>query len=176
MIPLIFIEYLLWKYHLKNLIIRKRRWHAILKMFFDNFKWYVKLNRLMGTLNSYWKKKPKYPRNYYNSIVFRKRKKLKRGFFFRWERFRNLYVKMAPLGSYYYWYGHLNKKKFYMCYYKFFFISIYKTKYYKYLVLLYIILILYIYRKFKLDVMYSSLKKIQYIRLLEIYNNIIRLK
>jgi hypothetical protein len=52
-------------------------------MFFDNFKWYVKLNKIIGGFNSYHKRKMRYPRAYYHSILFRKRKKLKKGFFFR---------------------------------------------------------------------------------------------
>jgi hypothetical protein len=170
MIPMIFCEFLLWKYHLRGLIIKKRRAFVILKMFFDNFRWYVKLNKIVGGFNSYHKRKMKYPRAYYHSILFRKRKKLKKGFFFRWDRFRNLYVKMAPLGSYYYWYEHLNKKKAYMCNYKFFFNSIYKTKYYKFIISIYLIFIWFLYRKLKVDTTYTKFKKINFFNILEIYN------
>jgi hypothetical protein len=83
---------------------------------------------------------------------------------------------MAPLGTYYYWYEHLNKMQTYMCFYKFFFNSIYKTKYYKFLVLIYLFFIWYFYRKLKFDLMYSEFRNIKYIRILEIYNFIFRLK
>jgi len=85
---------------------------------------------------------------------------------------------MAPLGTYYYWLGHLNIIKFYMSSYKFFFNSVYQSIYYIYIILFYLFLVLFIYFKAKNNIFIFNIKtkNIIYQNLLDIYNNSFKLK
>jgi hypothetical protein len=62
--------------------MKKRRLIIIIKLFLDNFKAYIKLNRLIGSRNVYSMHKTKAPKNFYNLSTLRKKKKNKKGLFF----------------------------------------------------------------------------------------------
>ena len=119
-----------------------------LKIFLDNFKIYVKLVKLLGDQVFNNRFKSRYIKNNLGSYIYRKKKKLKIHQFFKWDRLLNLYIKMSSMGSYYYWFSHINKWHYYICYYKYFFNSIYKTFYIKYFILFYLILCFVIYKKY----------------------------
>lgn len=54
------------RYHLKGHIRIKRRYFLLLKVCFNNFKFYVQLSKLIGLNNYYTSQKKKLPRNYLN--------------------------------------------------------------------------------------------------------------
>jgi len=140
--------------------MKKRRLVILLKIFLDNFKFYIKLNRFIGDLNSYFHKKMKIPRNYHSSILFRKKKRVKRGFFFKWDRFRSLYVKLSPLGTYYYWFARINKLTYYISFYKFFFNTIFKSFYLKNIIILYLVLLSILYflnKKYNNNIIFNTI-------------------
>jgi hypothetical protein len=102
LIPLFFIEYILYRYHLRGHILKKRKLMIFLKIFLDNFKIYVKLVKLLGDQAFCRKFKVKHLKNNLSSYIYRKKRRLKKSFFFKWDRLQHLYIRMSPLGSYYY--------------------------------------------------------------------------
>lgn len=73
LIPYFFFEYILIKYHLKGHLRNKRKLIIFFKLFFDNFKIYIKLFKFVGD-GIYNKYKVRYPKNYYNTVTLRKKK------------------------------------------------------------------------------------------------------
>lgn len=71
------------RYHLKGHIRIKRRYFLLLKVCLNNFKFYVQLSKLIGLNNYYTSHKKKLPRNYLNGSRYRRKRKLKLGFFFK---------------------------------------------------------------------------------------------
>ena len=147
LIPIFFIEYFLYRYHLRGHILKKRKLVVLLKVFLDNFKIYVKLVKLLGDQVFNHKLKSKYVRNNLNSYIYHKKRKLRKDYFFKWDRLNNLYLRMSPLGSYYYWFSRIDKWHYFICYYKYFFNSIYKSYYIKYFSFLYLFICFIFYKK-----------------------------
>jgi hypothetical protein len=148
LVPLFFFEYIIYRYHLRGHVLKKRKLIILCKIFLDNFKLYIKLFKLLGEQTLYHKQKSKYIRNYLNTQLYRKKKKM-RGLFFKWERYNDLYLRMSPMGSYYYWFAHINKWHYFICYYKYFFNSIFKCYYIKYFNFIFLILLFFIFKKYK---------------------------
>jgi len=148
LIPLFFIEYLLFRYNLRGHVLKKYKVFIYLKVFFDNFKVYVKIIKLFGDQVFYRKFKSRYVRNDLSWHIGRKKKKLRNNFFFKWDRLNNIYLRMSPLGSYYYWFAHINKWHYFICYYKYFFNTIYKSCYIKYFSIFYFLLCYLVFRRF----------------------------
>lgn len=146
MIPWLFIEYILWKLHWRGTLTKKRRFVILLKLFVDNFKCLIKLNCLIGSRNVFTKFKLRAGKNYYNHNLITRRKRIRCGFLFKWDRFKNLYVKLSPLGPYYYWFAQIDKVKYYIDCNKFFFNTIYFSIYYSYIIPLYVFCIYYLYK------------------------------
>jgi hypothetical protein len=69
--------------HLRGHILKKRRFVIITKLLLDNFKFYIKFNKVIGDLNVYSRRKLRIPKHYNSSFLIRKKKKIKRGFFFK---------------------------------------------------------------------------------------------
>ena len=90
------------RYHLKGHIRIKRQYFLFLKVFLNNFKFYVQLSKLIGLNNYYTSHKKKLPRNYQNGTRYRRKRKLKLGYFFKWDRFSNTLVRLSSLGNYFY--------------------------------------------------------------------------
>jgi hypothetical protein len=70
------------RYHLKGHLRAKRKLIIFIKLFLDNFKMYIKFFKLIGE-GIYTNHKVRYPKNYYNTQLIRKKKKLKFGYFFK---------------------------------------------------------------------------------------------
>jgi hypothetical protein len=148
LIPLFFIEYILYRYHLRGHITKKYKLIILSKVFLDNFKNYVKLVKLLGDQVFHHKFKSRYVRNNLNSYLYRRKRKVRKNYFFKWDRLNRLYLRMSPLGSYYYWFSHINKWHYFICYYKYFFNSIYKSYYIKYFSFIYLLLCYIIYKRY----------------------------
>lgn len=82
--------------------MKRRRFFMMIRLFLDNFKFMIKLNRFVGSRSVYTKRKMKAPRTYYNYNIIRRKKHIRRGYFFRFDRFKRLYCHLSPMGSYYY--------------------------------------------------------------------------
>jgi len=61
------------RYHLKGHIRIKRKYFLFFKLFFNNFKLYTQLSRLLGLNNYYTSHKIKMPRNYHNGSKYKKK-------------------------------------------------------------------------------------------------------
>jgi hypothetical protein len=159
-------------------VLKKHKIFIYLKIFFDNFKIYAKIVKFLGDQTFYHKFKIRYIKNDLNWFMNRKKKKLKNNFFFRWDRLNSIYLRMSPLGSYYYWFSHINKWHYFICYYKYFFNTVYKSVYIKYFSIFYFLLCYLVYRRFY--VYNSKLYNIKY-KIFDIYKirnlfNIIKFK
>jgi len=111
------------------------------KLFLNNFKIYVQLSKLIGLNNYYTSHKKKSPRNYQNGTRFRRKRKLKFGFFFKWDRFNNTLVRLSSLGNYFYWFAHINKWEYFLSYKKYFFNFSYQSNYFN-LIYIYILFLI----------------------------------
>ena len=138
LIPYFFFEYIWMRYHLKGHIRIKRRYFLLLRVCLNNFKFYVQLSKLIGLNNYYTSHKKKLPRNYLNGTRYRRKRKLKFGFFFKWDRFSNTLVRLSSLGNYFYWFAHINKWEYFLSYKKYFFNFSYNSNYY-YFIYIYIV-------------------------------------
>ena len=78
LIPLFFIEYVLYRFHLRGHILKKRKLVIFLKVFLDNFKVYIKMVKLLGEQDFYHKHKVKHVRNYLNNQIYRRKRKIKK--------------------------------------------------------------------------------------------------
>jgi hypothetical protein len=138
LIPYFFLEYIWMRYHLKGHIRIKRRYFLFLKICLNNFKFYVQLSKLIGLNNYYTSHKRKLPRNYLNGTRYRRKRKLKFGYFFKWDRFNNSLIRLSSLGNYFYWFTHINKWEYFLSYKKYFFNFSYNSNYF-YFIYIYII-------------------------------------
>jgi hypothetical protein len=134
LIPYFFFEFILLKYHLKGHVRKKRQLIILIKIFLENFKLYVKIYKFIGK-GLYNKWKCKIPKNYYSTLTFRKKKKLKHGFYFKWDRYQKVIRRSSPLGSYFYWFLHINKLNYSINFLNYFFVSSFFTIYYKFICL-----------------------------------------
>jgi hypothetical protein len=132
---------------MKGHIRKKRQLIILIKVFLENFKFYIKLYKILGKgLYNRWKSK--IPKSYYSALTFRKKKKLKHGFYFKWDRYQKVIRRSSPLGSYFYWFMHINKMEYIIFYFKYYFISILKSNYF-FFVIFYIILLFFIIKYYK---------------------------
>ncbi len=146
LIPYFFFEYVLMKYHLKGHVLIKRRVILILKVFLDNFKWFIKLFKIIGDgVNVVFKHR--HPKTYKGVYVTRNRKKLKFGYFFKWDRMHKQRLHISPLGSYYYWFFKINKIEYFLNIRKYFFNVSIKSNYF-YWINIYFLLFFIIKKKF----------------------------
>jgi hypothetical protein len=126
----------------------------LIKVFLENFKLYIKLYKILGKgLYNRWK--CKIPKNYYSALTFRKKKKLKHGFYFKWDRYQKVIRRSSPLGSYFYWFLHINKFEYIICNFKYCFISSFMSNYFVF-IYFYIVLLFFIIKYFKKN--YFNLK------------------
>jgi hypothetical protein len=158
LVPYFFFEYILIKYHLKGHIRKKRQLMILVKVFLENFKLYIQLYKFIGKgLYNRWK--CKIPKNYYSALTFRKKKKLKHGFYFKWDRYQKVIRRSSPMGSYFYWFLHINKFEYIICYFKYYFISSFISNYfffvYVYIILLFLII------KYYSNFLYTIIKRIK---------------
>jgi hypothetical protein len=145
LIPYFFFEYILMKYHLRGHVLIKRRVILILKVFLDNFKWFIKLFKLIGDgVNVIFKHR--HPKTYKGIYVTRNRKKLKFGYFFKWDRMHKQRLHISPLGSYYYWFFRINKFEYFLNIRKYYFNMSIKSNYF-YGIYIYFILLFCIFKK-----------------------------
>jgi hypothetical protein len=133
------------KYHLKGHLRIRRRTSLLLKLLLNNFKWYIKLFKIIGDKQySGWKLR--HPRTD-NGITIRNKKKLRYGYFFKWNRFTKTYIRITHLGSYYYWFFRINRYEYFLSYFKYFFNYSYKSNYFWY-IYIYIFILLWIKYKY----------------------------
>jgi len=152
LIPYFFFEYILMKYHLKSHRRIQRRWTLLLQLCLTKFKWYIKLYKIIG-------RKPysgwlvKYPKTY-KGIHLRNKKKIKYGYYFKWNKLTKTYIRMSTMGPYFYWFFKINKYEYFLKCHKYLFNFSYKSNYFYYIYVYIFILLLikykYIYKKFKL--------------------------
>ena len=166
-IPYFFFEYVLMRYHLKGHIRNKRKLIIFFKIFLDNFKFYIKLFKFIGD-GIYRKAKARYPKNFYNSPLLRKKKRLKHGYFFKWDRFSFSIIRMLPLGTYYYWFFNINRWEYFFSYYKYFFNFVLKSNYFC-ILYIYILILIYLI-KTKLKIFKFNFIKIKLNSILKILN------
>lgn len=145
------------RYHLKGHIRIKRRYFLLFKVFLNNFKFYVQLSKLIGLNNYYTSHRRKSPRNYHNGTRYKRKRKLKFGYFFKWDRFNNTLVRLSSLGNYFYWFSHINKWEYFLSYKKYFFNFSYKSNYFYliYIYIVYLIVKLWNYKKNNNNVVFS---------------------
>jgi hypothetical protein len=140
LIPFFFFQYILLKYHLKANMKTKRRLIYILKTSMDTIRLFVKINKYLG--RSFFKSIYKSKRWRDPSHVFLNRKRIKRYHYSsNFLRYRKLYYRLSPLGSYYYWFSKINLVQYLFSYKNFFFKTIIKSYHYMWLTLLYWLLL-----------------------------------
>jgi hypothetical protein len=153
LIPFFFFQYILLKYHLKANMKTKRRLIFILKASMDSLRLFVKINKYLG--RSFFKSIYKSKRWRDPSHVFLNRKRAKRYYYStNYIRYRKLYYRLSPLGSYYYWFSKINIVQYLFSYKNFFFKTIIKSYHYMWVVLLYWLVL------FLIILKYCNLKKI----------------
>ena len=148
LIPYFFFEYVLIKYHLKGHVLIKRRVLFVIKVLLHSFNWYIKLFKFIGHGFSVIFKY-KTMKIYEGIRLHRNKKKLKYGYFFKWDRYQRQMIRVSPLGSYYYWFFKINRKEYFFSYYKYFFNFSFKSNYFCYIYFYIIIMLFLIEKKYK---------------------------
>ena len=148
LIPFFFIQYIFIKYHLKLYIKTKRRTFYYIRSFLDNFRLFVKLNKYLG--RSFFKDLYKSKRWKDPSHAFLNKKRAKRCHFgIHNIRYRKLYYRISPIGSYYFWFSKINIIKYLFSYKNFFFKSFITSYYFFWIMLIYFIIIITFFNKLK---------------------------
>lgn len=144
-IPYFFFEYIMIRYHFRGHSRIKNRWFVLFKILLNKFKLYIKIFKIIGDKQySGWK--VKYPKNYIG-INAKTKKKLKIGYFLKFNRFVKLNVRVNTIGSYYYWFLKINRSEYILKSSKYFFNFSYKSNYFYY-VYIYIFMCLWIKYKY----------------------------
>ena len=147
LIPYFCFQYILIKYHLKLYIKTKRRILYFFRIFLDNIKIFVKINKYLG--RSFFKNVYKSKRWKDPSHSFLGKKRPKRSHFsLNNIRYRKLYYRLSPIGPYYYWFSKINVIKYMYSFKYFFFKTSIKSYYYSWYVILYFIFLIYWINKF----------------------------
>jgi hypothetical protein len=147
LIPLFFFQYILIKFHLKANMKTKRRLIYILKASMDTLRLFVKINKYLG--RSFFKSIYKSKRWRDPSHAFLNRKRVKRYHYTsNFLRYRKLYYRLSPLGSYYYWFSKINLVQYLISYKNYFFNTIIKSYYYMWLVLSYWLILFILIKKY----------------------------
>ena len=143
-----FVQYIILKYHLKLYIKTKRRIFYLVRTYLDNIRLYVKINKYLGRSffkSIYRSKRWRDP----GFIFFSKKKPKKIHYSTNFIRYRKLYYRLSPIGAYYYWFSRINVIQYLFSYKNFFFKTIFKSYYFLWLILIYIIIICYFIRSLK---------------------------
>jgi len=90
----------------------KRKYIILLKVFFDNFKLYVRIFKVIGNYG-YFQYKRKIPKSYINSYAHKKKKRLRFGGYFKLDRYQQFFIRLLPMGNYYYWFKKINQYHYY---------------------------------------------------------------
>jgi hypothetical protein len=99
------------------------------------------------------------------TLVFLIRKKQKRTHFTMHNiRYRKLYYRISPLGSYYYWFSKIDIVKYVLSFKNYFFKSAVKSINYSWLIIIYWLIIFYSFKKFNKN---KFLKKFIFIKFLK---------
>jgi hypothetical protein len=147
LIPYFFFQYILVKYHLKLHMKTKRRVFYFFRTFLDNIRLFVKINKYMG--RSFFKSIYKSKRWKDPHHVFFNKKRIKRSHFStNYIRYRKLYYRLSPIGSYYYWFAKINIIQYLFSYKNFYLKTIIKSYYYCWWFIFYMFIYLYIYYKY----------------------------
>ena len=145
-IPYFFFQYILIKYHLKLYIKTKRRIFYFFRTILDNIRLFVKINKYMG--RSFFKSIYKSKRWKDPSHVFLSKKRPKRSHFSTNNlRYRKLYYRLSPIGSYYFWFSKINLIQYLLSYKNFFFNTIIKSYYYFWFIIIYLLILIYLLNK-----------------------------
>jgi len=145
-IPLFFIQYILVKFHLKLYVKTKRRIYYLVRSYLDNIRLYVKINKYLG--RSFFKSIYRSKRWKDPSHVFLSKKRPKKGHFsVNFIRYRKLYYRLSPIGSYYFWISKINIIQYLFSYKYFFFKTIIKSYYYFWIIITYIIVLIFLMKK-----------------------------
>jgi len=146
LIPYFFLQYIIIKYHLKFYTKTKRRISYIFRTLCDNIRLFVKLNKYIG--RSFFKSIYKSKRWKDPSHVFFNKKRSKRNHYStNYLRFRKLYYRLSPLGSYYFWFSKINIVQYLFSFKNFFFNTILKSYYYLWIIILYWTILFYFINK-----------------------------
>jgi hypothetical protein len=147
LIPYFFLQYILIKYHLKWYTKTKRRLFYFFRTFLDNVRLFVKINKYLG--RSFFKSIYKSKRWKDPSHVFLSKKRTKRSHFSTNNlRYRKLFYRLSPIGSYYYWFSRINIIEYLFSYKNFFLKTSIKSFYYSWCFMLYILIIIYLIYKY----------------------------
>jgi hypothetical protein len=145
-IPYFFFQYILIKYHLKLYMKTKRRIFYFFRTCLDNIRLFVKINKYLG--RSFFKCIYKSKRWKDPSHVFLSKKRTKRSHFStNYIRYRKLYYRLSPIGSYYFWFAKINIVQYLFSYKNFFFKTIIKSYYYCWCVFIYLLLLVYLFNR-----------------------------
>jgi len=160
LIPYFLLNYILSKYHLKLFIKIRRRFFYFLKAYLDNMRLIVRVNKYIG--RPFFKSIYRSKRWKDLEHVFLIRKKAKRTHFIAHNlRYRKLYYRLSPLGSYYFWFSKINLVQYVLSFKNFFFKSGIKSIYYSWLIIIYWFIFLYLLNKFN---KYKNIKKFIFIK------------
>ena len=125
----------------------KRRLLYLLRTYLDNIKLFVKINKYIG--RSFFKSIYKSKRWKDPSHPFFSKKRAKRNHFSTNNlRYRKLFYRLSPIGSYYYWFSKINLIKYLFSYKYFFFKMIIKSYYFNWLIIIYLLLLIYLINKY----------------------------
>jgi hypothetical protein len=157
LIPYFFLQYILIKYHLKLYMKTKRRIFYFFRTFLDNIRLFMKINKYLG--RSFFKSIYKSKRWKDPSHVFLSKKRIKRNHFSTNNlRYRKLFYRLSPIGSYYYWFAKINVIQYLFSYKNFFLKTTTKSYYYCWWLILYITILIYLINKHVNVVIYNKLK------------------
>jgi hypothetical protein len=146
-IPYFFFQYILIKYHFKLYMKTKRRIFYFFRTYLDNIRLFVKINKYLG--RSFFKSIYKSKRWKDPSHVFLSKKRAKRNHFSTNNlRYRKLFYRLSPIGSYYYWFSKINVVKYLFSYKYFFLKTTIKSYYYYWLVIVYFFFLIYLFNKY----------------------------
>jgi len=155
LIPYFIINYILIKYHLKLFVKIRRRFILYLKTYLDNIRLFVKINKYIG--RTFFRSMYRSKRWKDSTIAFLIRKRPKRMHFSLHNiKYRKLYYRMSPLGSYYFWFSKIDIGKYILSFRNYFFKSTIKSINYNWLIIIYWFYILYKLKRFNKDKFYKK--------------------
>jgi hypothetical protein len=135
----------------------KRRIFYFLRTCLDNVRLFVKINKYLG--RSFFKSIYKSKRWKDPSHVFLSKKRSKRSHFStNYLRYRKLYYRLSPIGSYYFWFSKINIVQYLFSYKNFFFITIIKSYYYCWYIIIYFLILIFSLNKYMNLVVIKKLK------------------
>jgi len=125
----------------------KRRIFYFFRTCLDNIRLFVKINKYLG--RSFFKSIYKSKRWKDPNHVFLSKKRSKRNHFSTNHiRYRKLYYRLSPIGSYYFWFSKINIVQYLFSYNNFFFKTILKSYYYYWYIIIYFFTLIYLFNKY----------------------------